>query len=85
MNINLHIERLILDDVGIKSHQKNEIKAAVEAALKQQLVNQGIDSTMKSSNNCQLIKGDSISIENISKPTSIGQQIGNAVYKGIRK
>ena len=85
MNINLHIERLVLDDVGIESHQKNEIKAAVETALKQQLVIQGIDSTMESSNNFQLVKGGSISIENISKPTSIGHQIGNAIYRGIGK
>jgi len=85
MNINLHIERLVLEGVGVKLHQKNEMKVAVEAELRQLLINQGIGSTMESSSNCQLVKGDSISIENISKPTSIGHQIGSAVYKGIRK
>lgn len=85
MNINLHIERLILDDVGIKSHQKNELKASVEAALKQQLLCHGIGSTMQSHHNRQSVRGSSISIKDISTPASLGQQIGNAVYCGIGK
>ena len=85
MNINLHIERLIIDNVGIKSHQENTLKTAVEKELRRQLVSQGGGSTMQSKNNRQAVKGGSISIENTRKPVSLGQQIGNAVYRGIEK
>ena len=83
MNINVHIERLILDNIGIKSHQKNELKTAVETELRQELVSQGIGFMLESNENRQSVRGRSISIENIPNPTSLGQQIANAVYKGI--
>lgn len=85
MNINLHIERLVLDGVSIEPHQRADLKAAVETELSQRLVSQGIGSTMQSDNNRQSVRGGSISIENIRKPTSLGQQIGSAVYRGIEK
>ncbi len=83
MNINVHIERLILHGVGIKSHQKKELKVTIESELRQQLVSQGIGSMMQSNSNRQVVKGGSIAIENIRKSASLGQQIGKAVYKGI--
>ncbi|NOZ51801.1 MAG: hypothetical protein GXP08_01465 [Gammaproteobacteria bacterium] len=85
MNINLHIERLVLDGVLVEPQQRAELKAVVESELRQQLVSQGISSTMQSNNNHQSVRAGSISIENIHKPVSLGQQIGNAVYRGIRK
>jgi len=85
MNINLHIERLVLDGISIDSNQRAEFKAAVETELMQQLVSQGIGSTIQSNNNRHLVSGGSISIENIRKPESLGQQIGAAVYRGIGK
>lgn len=85
MNINLHIERLVLDGISVEPHQRAELKATVEATLSQQLVSQGISSAIQSNNNFQSVKGDSISIENIHRPTSLGQQIGDAVYRGLEK
>lgn len=85
MNINIHIERLVIDGFSVEPHQRADLKASVEAALSQQLVSQGIGSTMQSNNNCKSVKGGSISIENISTPASLGHQIGNAVYMGIGK
>lgn len=85
MNINLHIEHLILDDLGFQSHKKNELKAAVEAELKRQIARHGVGYRMQSNINLHSIRGVSISIENSSKPASLGHQIGNAVYRSIRK
>jgi len=85
MNINLHIERLVLDGIAVEPHQRADLKASVEAALSQQLVSQDIGSTMQSNNNRKSVRGESISIDNISTPSSLGHQIGNAVYRGIGK
>lgn len=85
MNINVHIDRLILDGIDVEPSQKKELKVAVETELSQQLVNLGIGSTMQSNNNHQSVEGGSFSIENVRRPTRLGQQIGNAVYKGVGK
>ena len=85
MNINLHIERLVLDGITVEPHQRSELKAAVESELRQQLTSQGIGSTVQSDGNRHLVRGDPILIENNLKPASLGQQIGNAVYRGIGK
>ena len=85
MNVNLHIDRLVLEGVSVEPRQRTELKAAVESELRQQLTNQGIGSMLQSSNNQQSIRGGSISVENISKAASLGQQIGNAIYRGIGK
>lgn len=85
MNINLHIERLILDETDIEPHQKKALKAAIEAVLKHQLTHHGVGSTMQSHHNRLSVKGGSISIEKNRKPASLGKQIGNAVYQGIGK
>ena len=85
MNINLHIDRLVLDGVSVAPHQRADLKAAVEVALRQQLANQGIGSAMQMNSHHRLVSGGSISVENSHKPVSLGQQIGNAVYGGIGK
>ena len=83
MNINLHIDRLVLDGVSVAPHQRADLKAAVEVALRQQLANQGIGSAMQSNSHRRSVSGGAITIDNSHKPVSLGQQIGKAVYRGI--
>ena len=85
MNINLHIEHLILDGISIGHQQKKALKAAVESALKRQLVGQGIASALQFTSDRQVVKGGLISVKNSHKAENIGQQIANAVYRGIKK
>lgn len=85
MNINLHIERLVLDGVSVEPHQQEELKATVELALRQQLVSQGIGSTMQSETSRSSVRGGSLSVENSYGAERLGQQIGHAVYRGIGK
>lgn len=85
MNINLHIERLVLTNVDVQEHQRCDLKAAVESTLKQQLVSHGIGSIAQSNNYRQSGRRPTVSIAIDHKPTSLGQQIGNAVYRGIRE
>jgi len=48
---------LVIDGFSVEPHQRADLKASVEAALSQQLVSQGIGSTMQSNNNCKSVKG----------------------------
>jgi len=85
VNINLHIERLVLDGVSVERHQQAELKAAVETELGRLLMSNGIGPGVQSSNRFRVVSGDLISIDNTHKPASLGQQIGNVVYRGIGK
>ena len=83
MKFNLHIENLILDGVGIQPDQNNTLRVAVESALKQQLLSDGMEIMTRSNDHQKSISGGSISIGNPHKTASIGKQIGNAVYGAI--
>ena len=85
MNINVHIERLILNDIGIKPHQETDVKVAVESELHRNLATHGLGTTMQSTSNRQVAKGGLVSLENNRKPAGLGQQIGKAVYKCLRE
>lgn len=84
MNINLHIERLIVDDFGIQPQQRDELKAAVVAALRQQLVSQGIGASLHPETSRSSVNAGSISVESSKGLESLGQRIGHAVVGGIR-
>jgi hypothetical protein len=84
MKINLHIERLIMNDIGVQPQQTSQLKAAVAAAMSQQLAAQGLGFTTQSTIHRRSAKAGSIAIENNQGVESLGHQIGHAVYGSIR-
>jgi len=84
VNINLHIERLVLDGISVEPHRRTELKTAVETQLGNLLVSNGIDSDLQSNNNSRVVSGGLITLKN-TQPINLGQQIGNVVYSGITK
>lgn len=83
MNINLHIERLVLDGVSVEPHQRTELKATMESELGRLLLTNGISSSVQSNNNTRAVRGDSISIGSNNDASHIGQQVAGAVYGGM--
>lgn len=85
MNINLHIERLVMDGVSVEPHQREELKAAVQTQLSHLLMSNGIGSSVQSYNNFREISGSFISIEKNSDPSDMGQQVAGAIFRGIEQ
>jgi hypothetical protein len=85
MNINMHIERLIIDGVDIRPNQKKELLLVLEATLKQQLLYQGVNSEMISNHNRNSVTGGAITFGASPDTVNFGQLIGKAVYRGIGK
>lgn len=83
MNINLHIERLVLDGIPLASGQQPKLQSVVEAELTR-LVNSGGLSTglMKGGALAHLSVG-TIHLSGESSPNNLGQGIATAVYEGI--
>ena len=85
MKINLHIERLVLDGVGLASHQRAGLKAAVEAELAAALARNGVGSGLQDGGSLRSVRAGSITVGEQNEPTRLGQQIGQAVYGGISR
>ncbi|RCJ29424.1 hypothetical protein A6770_22090 [Nostoc minutum NIES-26] len=82
MNINLHIERLILDGVNISPSQRTLLQAAVEAELTR-LLAQGLAPGLLQGDTIPSVTTGNVQITTSSNPTVMGQQIAQAVYRGI--
>jgi hypothetical protein len=83
MNINLHIERLILDGLPIGHGQGSFVKAAVEAELSRLLAAKGLNPDLLSGGMIPTVQADSIQLSGGSSPAALGHQIAQALYGGI--
>ena len=82
MNINLHIERLVLDGLEIAPEQRPVLQAAVERELSRLLTERGLSPSLAQGIAVPQISTGGIQLIN-SNPTQIGQHIAQSVYGGI--
>ncbi len=83
MNINIHIERLILDGLPITRSQRSLVQAAVEAELELLLTNNGLAPGLQTGGMLPNLPGGNIQLTSDNNPSALGQQIAQAVYWGI--
>ncbi len=82
MNVNLHIERLVLDGIELRPDQQPVFKASLTTELSRLLadgalgphLSQGAALARLSVGDAELTAGD---------PRQLGQQIAQSVYQGI--
>jgi hypothetical protein len=82
MNINLHIERLILDGLPLEQRQGPHLQAAVEHELTR-LLSDGRAPAQFGSATVASVKGGSIRVAEGADPAGLGKQIALAVYGGF--
>ncbi|HTZ40408.1 MAG TPA: hypothetical protein VMB77_09630 [Syntrophales bacterium] len=85
MNINLHIERLVLDGLNVGSGQGALVKAAVEVELSRLLTEGGLAPGLQSGTSLPNIRTNPIRISGDINPSALGERIAGAVYGGIGK
>jgi len=85
MNINLHIERLILDGLPIETSQRRVVQAAVESELSRLLTAGGISASLQSGGAMPSVRADALQLNADSNPKQIGQRIAQSIYGGISK
>lgn len=85
MNINLHIERLILDGIPLGPGQHHMLRAAVEAELTRLLASGGVSDTLQSEGTLYNVRATGMQLANDWNPARLGAQIAGAVYGGIGK
>ena len=85
MNINLHIERLVLDGLPIEHHQGALVKAAIEAELGRLLTVEGLADGLISGGAVPSVPARGIQLASNSSPRKLGQRIARALHGGIGK
>ena len=83
MNINLHIERLVLDGVNITADQHHLLQASVTAELTRMFAESGLSSNIAQGAAVPRMSTDDIQLVS-NNPTQLGQNIAQSVYGGIR-
>lgn len=85
MNINLHIERLVLDGISPSPGERPLLQASVEKELTRLLASGGLSDALQSGGALYNVRTAGIQLANEVGPTRLGEQIAGAVYGGIGK
>ena len=81
MNINVHIERLILDGLPVAGGQGSVLQAGVEAELTRLLGKEGLSGM--SATVVERLSGGMIQLARESEPARLGQQIARSIYTAM--
>lgn len=85
MNINLHIDRLILDGVHIPDGQRHLLQTSVQTELTRLFADREISPGLASGGALPHVSASGIQLSNGSDPVQLGRQIARSVYGGIGK
>jgi hypothetical protein len=83
VNIELYIERLILDGLPIERRQRADVEAAVETELTRLLTENGLGAEWLTVGAIPVLRAEAIQLTNKVGATQLGGQIAQAVYGGI--
>jgi hypothetical protein len=83
MNLNLHIERLILDGMDFPAITHPAIQEAVITELTRLITEGSLKLELDVDSSLHEMPSAAFQISNGSEPTELGQQIARAVYGGI--
>lgn len=83
MNINVNIERLILDGVSVPHTERPLLQAAVEAELGRLLADGRLAPNLVAGGAVPRVDAGSMEIDDTGNYTQMGQGIAQAVYQGM--
>lgn len=82
MNVNLHIERLVLEGLTLSARERGVLGTAVTDELTRLIAESGLPSNMPTGGIVPSIPAGSIQLGHDNNPALLGQQIARAVYGG---
>lgn len=83
MNIRLHIDRLILDDLPLRGSQQALVQGAIEQELARLIEVNGVGSDTLAGGARASLPQTVMQMAEGASPVQLGQQIAQAVYQGI--
>ena len=83
MRINVHIERLVLDGLPLRTSQGSLVQASIERELARLLTGSGVDPELLAGGAVSRLPAASIQFTKDVPPARLGQQIAGAVHGTI--
>lgn len=83
MNVQLYVERLILDGVDLPPRQRPQLQAALETELARLLAEGGLSPHLQAGGALSGLRAGDVRLPAGGNPAQMGQQIARAVYGGI--
>jgi len=84
VNVNLHIERLVLDGIDVEPAQRPLLQAALEAELGRLIAEGGVGA-LAAGGAVPSVKAEGFQMSGDGNPGELGRQIAGSVYGGIGK
>jgi hypothetical protein len=85
MNVNLHIERLVLDGVGIEPGQRDSLQAAIESELRRRFRSGALGSDLVAGAALPHLNAAQIRTTVQVRTADLGQQIAGAIHEGLAR
>lgn len=83
MDVNLHIERLVLEGVTLTPAQRRQLQSAMTTELSRLITESGLAEHLHTQDTASVLSAGPIQISDQPDPTQIGTQIAQALYRGI--
>jgi hypothetical protein len=83
MNVNITIDRLILEGISLQPDQRPVLQAAVETELARLVATAGLSPDLAVGGVLASLPAGQIQLTSEGSPRLLGQQIARAVYGGI--
>jgi len=83
MNIELHIERIVLDGLPVAPRDRAHLQAAIETELSRLLAAGGLRSELLSGGAMRSLGAGEIQVTNNMSPLHLGNRIAQAVHGGV--
>jgi hypothetical protein len=85
MNVNLHIERLILDGLPIEAGHRAVLQSEIETELARLLTDNGVAENWQNGGAVPRVSANAIQMTAQSNPAEVGRQIAGSIYGSIGK
>lgn len=85
MNVNLNIERLVLEGFSLRPGEQVLVRAAVERELSRLLTERGVSPQLLSGGAFPRLDAGDMRLSGGESPRQVGTQIARALYGGIGK
>ncbi len=83
MNINLHIDRIILEGLAIAPGQKRSVQIALQAQLAELIAGSGISHSLAEGGSIPEATVPALHLLDQHNPTQLGTQIARSVHQGL--
>lgn len=84
MNIQLHIERLVLDGIALSSAQQQLFQSALEAELGRLLAEGGSALGLQAERTIPALRAPDVALHGAVDPGALGAQVAQSVIGGLR-